>query len=188
MLSLKNSMKNITMRSLVWIIMLCFYAMSSAANSKGSVTGLSIPRYVSLKFSETNLRKGPHSSYPISWAFKQKGYPMEVVDEFENWRKVRDQDGNEGWVHENLISGSRSIVIANNNYDKLNESYAKLNRELVLFRYPDEASYPMLRAEIGVIAKLKSCERVWCKLKLDNESVWARKENLWGVYPDELIK
>jgi SH3-like domain-containing protein len=170
------------------LVLLILLSASPYADNKGPVTGLQLPRFVTLKFSETNLRKGPNSNYPIAWIFKQKGYPMEVIDEFENWRKIRDIDGNEGWVHENLISGIRSAIIVDNKYNEATNNYAQISRELVLFRYPDENSYPMLRAEIGVIAKLKSCDHVWCKLNVEDEVVWARKENLWGVYPNEISK
>ena len=174
-------------RFLTYIFLLTLPGLVNASDT-GTVTGLPLPRFVSFKFSETNLRKGPNTSYPITWVYKQKGYPMELIEEFENWRKIRDVEGNEGWVHENLISGNRSVIINNNQYLRSNGMYSELNRELVLFRYPDEDSYPMLRAELGVIAKVKKCDEVWCKIKIEDVTAWARKENLWGVYSEEIIK
>ena len=91
-------------------------------------------------------------------------------------------------MHENLISGSRSAIINNNEYLQPNAEFAERSRELVLFRYPDETSYPMLRVELGVIGKIKSCANEWCKIKVDDITGWARKSNLWGVYPTEIVK
>jgi SH3-like domain-containing protein len=172
------------------ILIICFFCCYISANARntGLVTGLPLPRFITLKFSETNLRKGPNSSYPIIWVYKQKGYPMEVIEEFENWRKIKDIEDNEGWVHENLISGARSVIINDAKYQNPLSIYSALNRELIVFRYPDEQSYPMLRVEVGVIAKLRKCELVWCKIQVEDVSGWVRKENLWGVYPEEIVK
>lgn len=170
------------------LLFVCLIANNSFASEVGQVTGLPIPRFVTFKSSETNLRKGPNVKYPIVWNYKQKSYPMEIIAEFENWRKLRDIDGEEGWVHVNLITGARKAMIKDNKYKVSDPKLAERNRELVLFRYPDEDSFPMLRVELGVLATVKSCNHEWCKLKLDDVTAWARKENLWGVYPEEIIE
>jgi SH3-like domain-containing protein len=151
-----------------------------------AVTGLPIPRFVTIKSAEVNLRKGPNSNYPILVVYKRKGYPLEVIAEFENWRKLKDYDGMEGWVHENMISGNRNVAINNVSYNA-KPSYASKNNELILFQYPNESSYPLARAELGVIAKLKKCRQDWCMVKIDNIKAWVKKSNLWGVFPDEII-
>lgn len=158
------------------------------ASEFGGVTGLPIPRFVSLKSSETNLRKGPNYKFPVNWIYKQKGYPMQLIAEFENWRKLRDEDGSEGWVHENLISGIRHLYIARNNYKIKNEFYSAQKSELILFKYPDETSYPIARMQIGTLGKLKNCQKEWCKIKIANFSGWVLKQNTWGVLNDEIIK
>lgn len=112
---------------------------------------------------------------------------MELVAEFENWRKLRDQDGSEGWVHENLITGVRNAMIFKTEYKTDNPMYKQNPGELVLFRYPDETSYPMIRAQIGVMGKIKKCQKEWCKVSLGDTTAWVLKSNLWGVYQDEII-
>lgn len=169
-------------------LLLFFLAHNSYASEQGKVSGLPVPRFVSLKSSETNLRKGPNVRYPIVWTYKKRGYPLEVIAEFENWRKLKDHDGQEGWVHVNLINGSRHFIIMNNKYVENLPEYSKRKNELVLFRYPDEHSFPMVRAEIGVVGSIKSCEPDWCKVKVTDISGWVRKENIWGVYPEEVIE
>jgi len=177
------------MYKLVFLLLVSFVIPIQAyAGETGSVTGLPLPRFVSLKFAETNLRKGPNPKYPVTWVYKIKNYPMEVTAEFENWRRLRDTDGSEGWVHENLINGSRNVLIMKNEYTQPNPEYERRSRELVLFRYPDENSYPMLRVEFGAMGKLKSCDQQWCKIKIEDTTAWVRKANLWGVYPEEIVK
>jgi SH3-like domain-containing protein len=168
------------------IALIILISVSCPAKEIGSATGLPLPRFVTLKSGEVNLRKGPNMKYPIVWTYKSKGYPIEVVAEFENWRKLRDQDGSEGWTHENLISGNRNAVI-NNNYYINKPNYTGNNNELIIFRYPDESSYPMVRIEFGVIVGLKKCQVDWCKVKVNDITGWVNKKNLWGVYPDEII-
>lgn len=160
---------------------------ASVAKEVGQVTGLPIPRFIILKSQETNLRKGPNVRFPIVWTYTRKGYPMEIVAEFENWRKIRDIDGVQGWIHENLITGTRNVAIIGQTYKSTSLSYKIKSNELILFRYPDETSYPISRAQFGVIGKLKQCQKEWCKVKFNDISAWVLKTNLWGVYPDEII-
>lgn len=112
---------------------------------------------------------------------------MMLVAEFENWRKLRDHDGAEGWVHENLITGVRNVMVVANNYKTKKPMYLEHNSELVIFRYPDENSYPMARAQLGVMGKLKKCQKEWCKIRIEDHTGWALKSNLWGVGADEVI-
>lgn len=176
------------MRRLLFVILLSLITYHSFASEIGQVSGLPIPRFVSLKSSETNLRKGPNVRYPIVWSYQQKGYPMEIIAEFENWRKLRDIDGEEGWVHVNLVNGIRNFIINKNSYTNPLPEYTERNRELVVFRYPDENSFPMIRAELGVIGNIKSCNPEWCKVKIEEHIGWVKKENIWGVYPEEVIE
>lgn len=175
------------LKTISCIAAICILPTLSFAKETGTVTGMPIPRFVVLKSQETNLRKGPNVKFPIVWTYKRKGYPMELVAEFENWRKLRDQDGSEGWVHENLITGVRNAMIFKTEYKTDNPMYKQNPGELVLFRYPDETSYPMIRAQIGVMGKIKKCQKEWCKVSLGDTTAWVLKSNLWGVYQDEII-
>src|SRR6056297_510066 len=99
-------LKNIT------FLLTLFYCINFAnAIEIGKVSGKPLPRFASLKSSEVNLRKGPNVKYPIVWTYKRKGYPMKIIAEFENWRKLKDKNGDSGWVHINLLSNSRKAVV-----------------------------------------------------------------------------
>lgn len=145
-------------------------------------SGLPIPRFVSLKFNAVNLRVGPGNDYPIAWVYKRKGLPVEVVQEFGHWRKLRDMDGVEGWVHSNLTSGERSVIIRRSEGG---------SARVPIYATANSASRLSMEAEAGAIMPLGACEREWCEVKSDadsGQSGWTEKRFLWGVYADETIE
>ena len=171
---------------LFFIFISYFNQLAAVETGVGSVTKLPVPRFVSLKSSETNLRSGPANHYPIKFTYKKKHYPMEIVAEFEHWRLLSDQDNSQGWVHQSLISGVRYVLIKNNHMGTKSLSYKVPEGQAIILRLPDESSYPIIRAEIGVIAKLKKCIEDWCQVELNGKRGWIAKINLWGVYSNEL--
>lgn len=153
----------------------------------GRVTGLPLPRFVSLKSQEVNFRSGPGYKYKIMFMFRCKGYPVEVVEEFEQWRMLKDINGNSGWIHENLISGVRNgIVVDNKESGVANKNNDKNEKIVLLLRLPNQASQPIARMEVGLVVKLKKCTNEWCKIILPNNMKgWLQKNNIWGVYTNE---
>jgi SH3-like domain-containing protein len=134
---------------------------------------LPLPRFVSLKSSEVNLRTGPGTRYPIEWVYQRRGLPVEIIAEFDNWRRVRDSEGVVGWVHRALLSGRRSALVA--------------PPERIFRRAPEANATALLRAESGVLVEIISCNGAWCKVSLDDTRAWTKQVGLWGVYPGELI-
>lgn len=135
-------------------------------------TAYPIPRFVSLGSSKVNVRTGPGAKYPIKWVYRQKFLPIEVILEFDAWRKIRDQDGAIGWVHGSLISGRRFGVVQG-------ESLASV------FSKPQLNSGVRLRLEPGVRLGLDECHNNWCKVKVAETRGWVLKNLIWGVYPNE---
>lgn len=140
--------------------------------TRGAVTNLPLPRYVSLKASEGNVRRGPSLSHRIDWVFKRRDMPLEVTAEHGHWRRVRDRDGAGGWVHYALLSGTRHVLVERD--------------MLAVHQRPDDATPIMARLELGVVARLGKCGPKWCRVSTAGYKGWARKEHLWGVKPDEL--
>src|SRR6266446_9067351 len=88
-------------------------AGAALAQSAGTASGLPVPRFVSLKSDKVNVHIGPAKNYEVKWVYQRAGLPVEIVAEFENWRRIRDSDGTEGWVYHSLLSGKRTgMVIA----------------------------------------------------------------------------
>src|SRR6187401_2096362 len=83
----------------------------AAGDAAGSASGLPVPRYVSLKSDRVNVRAGPTKDHAVAWVFTRPGLPVEVTAEFENWRRIRDSEGAEGWVYHSLLSGKRTAVV-----------------------------------------------------------------------------
>ena len=133
-----------------------------------------VPRFASLKADEANLRTGPGERYPIDWVLTKKGLPVEIVAEFDVWRKVHDSEGSEGWVHQRLLAGARTVLVVGN--------------IRVLRAEPDAAAPAVARAEPGVIARLLECRGTWCRIEAQDMKGWLRRSEVWGVYPDEVVQ
>lgn len=164
-----------TLRHMITIIVLLMGGTATAETQTpqlGPETNLPIPRYVSLKASESNVRRGPSLSHRIDWVFKRRSMPLQVVAEYGHWRKVADRDGQGGWVHYTMLSGARTVIIDQN--------------MLPLRSRPDDGSPENAVLEAGVIARLGECNPTWCRLTAAGYRGWARKNVLWGVAPDEL--
>jgi SH3-like domain-containing protein len=145
----------------------------AGAGERGPVTNLPIPRFVSLKTSEGNARRGPSLTHRIDWVFTRKGMPLEVVGEFGHWREVRDRDGFGGWVHYTLLSGVRTGLVE----EDLAPIYSRAD--------PDSAVNA--RLEVGVIVWLDRCVEAWCRVHVEGQKGWMVKSALWGVRPDEVF-
>lgn len=147
-------------------------ASFAEASERGPVTNLPLPRYVSMKAAEGNVRRGPSLSHRIDWVFKRRGMPLEITAEFGHWRRVRDQDGAGGWVHYALLSGARTVLIQED--------------MLTLHAQASEQSPVTAALEYGVVARLGECAPTWCEVTVGGYSGWAPKGKLWGVMPEEI--
>jgi SH3-like domain-containing protein len=144
-----------------------------AAPTRGVVTNLPLPRFVSLKGSDGNARRGPGLSHRIDWVFTRRGMPLQIVAEFENWRRVVDKDGEGGWVHYTLLSGARSVLVQADMAD--------------LHVTPSDAAQIIARFEAGVIAQVQECTPDWCRISSGGYKGWVKKTALWGVGPAEIL-
>jgi len=145
---------------------------------EGKETGLPLPRFVSLKGKRTNMRIGPSFDHRISWVYVKQGLPGEVIEEFEIWRKIRDADGQEGWVHKALLSYRRTAIVA----PWAGSEYFPIYKEPAI-KAPKTA-----KLQGGVYSRLDECRDDWCKISGENYRGWVRAENLWGVYPGETVE
>ena len=141
----------------------------------GKTTGLEIPRYVSLKSNDANIRVGPSMNYPIKIKYVIKHYPLKVLDEYEEWRKVEDYKKNIGWIHKRLISGTRTGIVL-----------SKENKNIELFNTFDI----VVIGEIGEgnIINLEKCKIDSCLVSKGNFKGWMSKKYIWGVEEKEIIK
>lgn len=147
-------------------------AAGAYAAERGPVTNLPIPRYVSMKAAEGNVRRGPSLSHRIDWVFKRRNMPLEITGEYGHWRRVRDRDGAGGWMHYSLLSGVRYVIV---------------EEDMLAMRMKPGGDAPVnARAEAGVIAELDDCLPDWCRIKADGQRGWVRKGALWGVGPGEI--
>lgn len=136
-------------------------------------SGLPVPRFVTLKSDEINMRVGPGREYPLAWVYKRKGLPMKVIAEFDVWRKVTDHDGITGWIHGQLVSARRTALVQ--------EPVSKL------YQRPETTSAIVAVAEKGVLMELQYCRDDWCRLSNDKVRGWIPRDTIWGTLAGETI-
>jgi len=155
-----------------FLFLLCcgFSASAFAVNP----SGLPLPRFVSLKSEETNIRTGPGTRYPIQWVYHRAHMPVEVVDEFDTWRKIRDKDGTSGWVHHTMLSGKRYAMIT--------------GKEPRIMRIDaSDTAKPLFKVAPTVFGALTECAPAWCRVQVSGRKAWIQKDYLWGVYMQEVF-
>lgn len=150
--------------------------VEAPAAARGPVTGLPVPRFVSLRSDEINLRAGPGTRFPVEWTYRRAGLPVEIVREFDTWRRIRDVDGVEGWVQQARLAGRRTFLVR--------------GEERTLRASPDPRAEPVARLEPGVIGTIRRCEAAsdWCEVSVPGARGFLRREAMWGVYPGEEVR
>jgi len=156
------------------VFLILFLMLPSVAHAAANTSGLPIPRFVSLKSDEVNVRTGPGTRYPIAWVYHRAGMPVEIIEEYDYWRKIRDAEGTTGWVHKNMLAGARNAMI-------------KGKDARVLRIDPEAKAKPMLKAEPMVIGRLLECQPDWCRVQVSGRKGWVEKKYLWGVYAQEVF-
>lgn len=157
-------------------------ADASAQTASKTATGLPLPRFASLKASRVNMRVGPGTEYASSWLYTRPGLPVEIIAEFENWRRIRDAEGTEGWVYHSMLSGQRTAVAAPWMREKGDNIYVNMRRSAV------KDANIIAKLQPGVLVKLKECTGDWCEAEVDGAEGWLHQGEVWGAYPGEAFK
>ncbi|WP_208999126.1 SH3 domain-containing protein [Roseibium sediminis] len=149
-----------------------------AQATKTGPSGYPIPRFVSLKSDKVNVRVGPSREHDVAWTYVIAGLPVEIVQEFDNWRRIRDWEGKEGWVFHTLLSGRRTALVT---------PWEKSSRTPLRQRSKSDA---VIVAELEplVLATIKECAGGWCRIQGEKFDGWLDQTRLFGVYPDEQVE
>lgn len=157
---------------LIQLLIFTSIGVSFAKNDRGKITNLPIPRFVSLKTSEGNIRRGPSLSHKIDWVLMARDIPLKIVDEHEHWRRVVDHEGASGWIHYSLISGARTALV--------------LKDMSPLFKKPMYGADVKAKIQVNAIGSLGKCDKEWCFLKFSTAKGWVIRSNLWGLLKNEI--
>lgn len=157
---------------------------AQSGNERGirvGTSGLPLPRFVSLKSNQVNVRVGPGRDYDIAWIFVKGGLPVEVFQESDNWRRIRDAAGNSGWVFHSLLSGRRTALVT---------PWTTNAEPLPLYRERSIGAKLNARLESGLLLNIEECDGEWCRADLRDASDqsyrgFVQQNKLWGVYPNE---
>jgi len=153
-------------------------AGAAGESAAGPSSGLPVPRFVSLKPDKVNVRGGPTRNHEISWQYTRAGLPVEITAESDNWRRIRDWEGSEGWVYHSMLSGRRTGIVNAKEKDGLVPIYAK----------GDSAAPVVAQLQSGVLGSVKYCTGTWCRIVGAGFDGWIAQERIWGVYPSEKVE
>jgi SH3-like domain-containing protein len=167
-------MRSIAFRAAVLAVLLLLPLPAGAGAPETS--GLPVPRFVSLRADKANMRTGPGEQYPIKWVYQRPGLPLEIIAEYYNWRRVRDWQGTEGWMHTSMLSGRRYVVVT--------------GAERALRAKPDSGADIVAKVDPSVVARLRRCPAAgsWCEVEVTGIRGWLPRSDLWGVMPDEAVE
>ena len=175
MMSLRDAKRLVTLILAAGLACLPVLSAHAAGDITTGPSGLPLPRFVSLKADKINVHVGPAKTYDVTWIYTRSGLPVEITAEYENWRRIRDGEGSEGWVYHSLLSGRRTGMVTT-------------KEELVPLRgagEPDSGIVAKLQA--GVVATVKKFTGNWCRVSGEGFDGWIEQQRLWGVYPNEKI-
>ncbi len=164
------------MNKLFFASLFAFILFSQSAVASPKMSGLPLPRFVSLRSDLVNMRTGPGVRYPIEWIYLKRDMPIEIIAEFDNWRKVRDWEGSEGWIHQTMLSGQRTIRISG------------IKRTLRNKESKDASA--VAHIESGVIGKLQKCPKrsEYCYVEINRYKGWLKRGEFWGIYAGEHLE
>jgi len=161
------------MRNFILLLILLLPSIAAAQENPAThASGQPVPRFATLKAEKIFARAGPDQKYPITWVYQKPGLPIEIVQEYDAWRKIRDERGGEGWVHKALLSGKRTVLIESKD-------------EVTLKDAADPNARVMAKVEPHVVAQLLKCSPTWCRVEADGYKGWVERNLLWGIYPTE---
>lgn len=146
------------------------------AQAQVSGSGLPLPRFVSLRAGEVNLRTGPGVQYPIEWVYRKSGLPLEVIAEYKTWRKVRDWEGAQGWVHQTMLSATRTFIITGATRTVMSQA--------------NRTARPVARVQSGVTGQLIACpaDTDYCRVEVEGFEGWLPRSEFWGVIKGEAFE
>lgn len=157
-------------------MLVVLHVASQPADAAPQTSGLPLPRFVSLQKNEANMRAGPGLEYPIEWTYLRRDLPLEVIAEYRSWRKVRDWEGNSGWIHQSMLDGRRTLIVT---------------ADRCAVRGGSVGDSPVVAiAETGVVGHLIECPRglSMCRVQFGERGGWIDRETFWGIHEGEVVE
>lgn len=174
---MKKLKKTLLQKRLMFIVLnlsVIYLLVGNYANATVAQPGFK-PYFASIKSNQVNVRVGPNIRYPIQWVFVRKNEPVEVIADFEHWRKIRDIYGDEGWIKSNMIHNHRHIIIVG-------------QQTINLYKKPTPSSSIIAKIQPETRGVLLSCKNNMCQAEFNKIKGWVEQKNLWGIYKEEIIK
>ena len=123
--------------------------------------------FFSTKFNEVNVRNGPGLNHLLIYKILIKGYPLKVISEFDNWKKVRDFSGRVGWISKSQLTSERYVITI------IPDQY--------LYKFPKIESKKIALVKKESLLKIIREHEGWLLLESDGVKGWITKNAVWGL-------
>ena len=161
----------------MFLLFFASFCIATTANAAETLrldtpSGYPVPRFVSLKYHETNCRSGPSKAHPVRFTFMKRGSPLIVVAEtVDHWRKVKDRAGDECWAHKSVLRAP---------------SHAFTTHELLVRARPNERASARGTLSNDLLVKVETRKNGWARISVDGLRGWVRESSLWGLAGEAL--
>lgn len=140
-----------------------------------AASGLPVPRWVTVRAGRVNVRRGPSMDQDVVWTYVRPGQPVEIIAEYDSWRRIRDSNGETGWVKSAMLDGKRNVILT-----------GRVNTAIL--NGPRADAGVVAYASPGLVAKLVACEGEWCEINARGYDGYVSRDRLWGVYASEAVR
>lgn len=128
--------------------------------------GTSDANMVSVKGNMLNMRNGPGIHTEVLWELK-KGYPLQIQKRQGTWLKVRDFEGDSGWVARSLTGRTPHHIVKS--------KVANVRSS------PSTKGRIVGKAEYGEVLRTQEKRAGWVRVKrAEGPGGWISKKLLWG--------
>ena len=138
-------------------------------------SGLPVPRWVSVRAGRVNVRRGPSLDQDVIWVYVRAGVPVEVIAEYDTWRRIRDASGETGWVKEQMLDGHRNVLVI-----------GRVNTAIL--NSPSADADAVAYAAPGLQARLVACSGEWCEISARGYDGYVSRDRLWGISSEEKVR
>ena len=168
-------MRRFSVAARAWTIGAAIALAAGALGAAQAQRERKTPYWASIAAGKAMMRTGPGRNYPAIWLYRRADLPIEVIETYPDWRKVRDPGGETGWMLQRLLSDTRTALVIGETLRPMHDA-------------PSDRSRIRYRARPGVVGRISQCADGWCRLDVAGQKGFIQVAHLWGIGPGERIE
>ena len=151
-----------SIKKIAGLILLLFLFMVSAPQAA---------EYASIKKDGVNVRSGPSTDNDVRWEVF-KDFPLEILKRDGDWANCRDYEGDSGWIHKDLLSKNKTVIVKKKKVNLRNVPSTGSNSKIIAI------------VKYGVVFDVLDKKGDWLKVKHDDGTKgWIYNTLIWPADP-----